>query len=815
MDQQERRQSIFRELHSALKGGADFELEVLHTAGILARRLLLDVVMVFDLAEGRDAVQQLIASIGVSEQASSRLCLPAAMSASLQSAPPEGCSIDENAAVALLPGVDFARGEARVFPMHAGTVLSGALLVVRQKGLLGAFELDVFLSLALQLGSLFGHRSNRERQQRAIMELSSRNELMSRMLAEESVKGALLDAALDAIVIADHQGCLLEFNLAAETMFGFRRKDVIGRPMADVFVPQASRSAHLQGMARYLATGVPRILGRRIELMAQRANGPDFLAEVSIVRIAGTEPPQFAAFLRDIDEPKRTEAHLRNERKLSEAMFEFAPEANMVVTEKGNILLANSAAEKLFGATREELLLSRLDDLLPGSNQDLSSANLGYSGRSTSRRPERFAVTSAGQRIPIEVDMNPYEFEDGHRVVLVIRNISAQLKALTDLGLLESQLRQSQKMQSLGTLAGGVAHYFNNVLAAIMANVELMRDLIPVVDPLRENLDMIRAASVRGSELVKQVLSFSRQKPGSREVIRLDRVVVEVVQLLRVTIPAGIQIIMRLSAGAPCVLADSTQIHQVLLNLVTNAWHAIEGPVGRITIGLETCVVTAQHESGLAMLPGSYAQISVTDDGRGMSEATLVRIFDPFFTTKNIGEGTGLGLSEVHGIVADHGGIVDVKSTLGRGSSFTIYLPGTGQPLVVADPETREVQSGSGRILLLDDESSLVRIGKVLLERLGYKVAGFVEPEAALAAFRSAPGEFDIIVTDQNMPRISGLEVARAMRKLRPELPIVLVSGNGLLIGSEDSIADPLYRLSKPYTRGALSAILRKALCRD
>lgn len=291
--------------------------------------------------------------------------------------------------------------------------------------------------------------------------------------------------------------------------------------------------------------------------------------------------------------------------------------------------------------------------------------------------------------------------------------------------------------------------------------------------------------------------------------------VVEVVQLLRVTIPAGIQIIMRLSAGAPCVLADSTQIHQVLLNLVTNAWHAIEGPVGRITIGLETCVVTAHHESGLAMLPGSHAQISVTDDGRGMSEATLVRIFDPFFTTKNIGEGTGLGLAEVHGIVADHGGIVDVKSTLGRGSSFTIYLPGTGQPLVVVDPETREVQSGSGRILLLDDESSLVRIGKVLLERLGYKVAGFVEPEAALAAFRSAPGEFDIIVTDQNMPRISGLEVARAMRKLRPELPIVLVSGNGLLIGSEDSIADPLYRLGKPYTRGALSAILRKALCRD
>jgi CheY-like chemotaxis protein len=370
-------------------------------------------------------------------------------------------------------------------------------------------------------------------------------------------------------------------------------------------------------------------------------------------------------------------------------------------------------------------------------------------------------------------------------------------------------------MQSLGTLAGGVAHYFNNVLAATMANVELMRDMIPVVDPLRENLDMITAASVRGSELVKQVLSFSRQKPGSRAVIRLDQVVVEVVQLLRVTIPAGIQIIMRLSAGAPCVLADSTQIHQVLLNLVTNAWHAIEGPVGRITIGLETCVVKAQHDSGLAMLPGSYAQISVTDDGRGMSEATLVRIFDPFFTTKNIGEGTGLGLAEVHGIVADHGGVVDVKSTLGRGSSFTIYLPGTGQPLVVVAPETREVQSGSGRILLLDDEASLVRIGKVLLERLGYKVAGFVEPEAALAAFRSAPGEFDIIVTDQNMPRISGLEVARAMRKLRPELPIVLVSGNGLLIGSEDSIADPLYRLGKPYTRGALSAILRKALCRD
>ena len=347
---------------------------------------------------------------------------------------------------------------------------------------------------------------------------------------------------------------------------------------------------------------------------------------------------------------------------------------------------------------------------------------------------------------------------------------------------LEAQLRQSQKMEAMGTLAGGIAHDFNNILAAIGGNLELVGMDLEGEHRAQESLNEVRRAVRRAGELVQRILTFSRPETHEQQAMQLAPVVVEAVRLLRSLIPAGIDLSYTVAAGLPDVVINPSQVHQVIVNLATNAWQAMDSGPGRIAIRLETYTVDAtMAEANSDLRPGSYVCLSVADTGQGIDPATLERVFEPFFTTKGPGKGTGLGLSMVHGIAKGHGGTVLVESELRRGSTFKVLFPAGAPTLLDASPGGSHVPEGlrgrGERILYVDDEEPLVSVSSRFLERLGYRVTGFTRAEDALAAFRDRPDAYDIVVTDYNMPGMSGMDVALVIMGLRPDVPVALASG--------------------------------------
>lgn len=354
---------------------------------------------------------------------------------------------------------------------------------------------------------------------------------------------------------------------------------------------------------------------------------------------------------------------------------------------------------------------------------------------------------------------------------------------------LKAQLRESQKMEALGTLAGGVAHDFNNVLAAIMGNVELAFLDVGEGHAAVESLEEIRKASLRAKDMVQQILAFSRRQALAREVTWLAPVVEESARLLRATLLEGVSLRVECAPDAPAVLADATRIEQVLLNLCGNAWQAMHGQKrpGLIEVLLEA-YVHAPGESRSAppanlygeIRPGRYARLTVRDNGPGMDEKTLERIFEPFFTTKPAGKGTGLGLAVVHGVVQEHEGSIQVESVPGEGTSFRIYLPAVDAPVPAVAVQAADGAPAHGqgrRILFVDDDEAIVFLMTRLLERQGYRVSGYTDAREALATVRAQPQAFDIAVTDYNMPGMSGLEVARELHAIRADLPVALASG--------------------------------------
>jgi two-component system cell cycle sensor histidine kinase/response regulator CckA len=346
---------------------------------------------------------------------------------------------------------------------------------------------------------------------------------------------------------------------------------------------------------------------------------------------------------------------------------------------------------------------------------------------------------------------------------------------------LEAQLRESQKMEALGTLAGGVAHDFNNVLAMILGNVELARQDVGADHPAQVSLEEIAKASRRAKDLVQQILSFGRRQKLERNATSLSLVVVETARLMRATLPATVRLNVDCAPDVPAVLADATQIKQVLVNLCGNAADAIQslGRPGSIDVSLHAHVQT-EGMPGSRLRPGRYACLTVSDTGQGMDEATRAHMFEPFFTTKPMGKGTGLGLAVVHGIVQAHEASVEVESAPGAGSTFRIFFPASDAPVEALDPSeagTEPIDGAGKRVLYVDDEEAIVFLMKRLLERQGFRVSGYTDPQEALADVRANPAEFDLAVTDYNMPGMDGLLVARALKEIRADLPVVLASG--------------------------------------
>jgi len=387
-------------------------------------------------------------------------------------------------------------------------------------------------------------------------------------------------------------------------------------------------------------------------------------------------------------------------------------------------------------------------------------------------------------------------------------DITDRKRAQEERAKMEEQFLQAQKMEAIGTLAGGIAHDFNNILAAIQGYGEMvLNNLAPGSQDYQDQQEVLQAAE-RAIQLVRQILTFSRKTKSKRVLVSLPVMVQEVCKLMHASLPATIEVRQALEEREANVIADPIEIHQILVNLCTNAGYSMQDSGGRLMIKLRRHKVDGTGSYGVELEPGDYYVLSVSDTGCGIPEEILSRIFEPFFTTKGAGEGTGLGLSTVHGVAKALGGRVSVYSEVGKGTTFNVYLPSAdgGHTEVVK----QEVTTGTERILFVDDEAPLVRLGKHILEDLGYSVVALADSTQALEIFEAAPGDFDLVVTDETMPKLKGSDLARRIAEIRPDLPVILCTGYGQeLSGLPDSVGTVLH---KPVSRTELSHAIREVL---
>jgi PAS domain S-box-containing protein len=499
-------------------------------------------------------------------------------------------------------------------------------------------------------------------------------------------------------------------------------------------------------------------------------------------------------------------------------LVENAPDAIVSLDKEGCFTSINPFCEKLTGWARDEwmgrpfLPLIHADDL-PEAKRSFADAVAGKKIPMTEIR----VLNKTGGFVWMEFIVAPQlRGQQVHGVLAIGRDVSARHKAERAQAALELQLRRTQKMEAIGRLAGGIAHDFNNFLAIIMANCGLARMDLVTLHPAAERLDQINKASQRAAALVQQILMFSSAREQERSVVSLKTVVKEAGVMLRSTIARSVEIRTLFAADCPFVLADAGQIQQVILNLATNSAHAMRDKGGVLEISLDSFHVDDDFAARNPDLrAGLHVRLTVNDSGHGMDTTTLERIFEPFFTTKPQGEGTGLGLSVVHGIVKSHKGMINVYSEVGRGTSFKLYFPAaTGAEQAGHDTNFTAIPLGNGEhILFIDDEPSLVDCGQRMLPRLGYKVTAVGSAAAALDLIRAGSHVFDCILTDLNMPEMTGITFARECRGLLPSTPILLMSGYWGATTSDLLRSYGIHDLIlKPFTPKTLAEAVRRAL---
>ena len=355
---------------------------------------------------------------------------------------------------------------------------------------------------------------------------------------------------------------------------------------------------------------------------------------------------------------------------------------------------------------------------------------------------------------------------------------------------LESQLIQSHKMEAIGTLAGGIAHDFNNILFPIVGHAEVLLEDVPEESPFWRSLNGIYSAALRAKDLVNQILTFSRQEKNELKLIKVQNIIKEASKLIRSTIPKTIDIQQNIQADCSMIKADPTQIHQVVMNLSINAYHAMADTGGELKLDLTEKELTTEDIMDSDMIPGTYACLTISDSGVGMDKEVMEKIFDPFFTTKENGKGTGMGLSVVHGIVTGMGGSVQVYSEPGKGTEFHVYLPVVMNSFEKHNIQPKEIiQGGTGQILLVDDEEGIITMEKQMLERLGYQVTSRISSIDALEAFRANPDKFDLVITDMAMPGLSGDKFAAELTRIRPDIPILLCTGFSETMSEETALS--------------------------
>ena len=501
--------------------------------------------------------------------------------------------------------------------------------------------------------------------------------------------------------------------------------------------------------------------------------------------------------------------------KLFHVFMEHLPAAVLIKDDRGRYLYVNSTCLEVLGKSPDELIgrrdnevwpsdfskqIKEMDTMVVGHNQVINAVE----NLMVNDEPRYLSVT----KFSISRD------QDETLLGCIIFDITEKIRAQEDKAQLESQLIQSQKMQAIGTLAGGIAHDFNNILAAIFGYVELARFDVNGNKNAEKQLNQVLKAAQRAKELVHQILAFSRKQEQERQPLDLTPLVKESMKLLRATLPTSIEIIHHFNAKEALVMADATQIHQVIMNLCTNASHAMENGGGKLTLSLEKMELeTPMEAQQMGVTPGNYVQLSVSDTGIGINRSQIKRIFEPYFTTKPKGKGTGMGLSVAHGIVESHGGIIRVESSPGKGSCFRILFPMTMQRMYASAEKDQCLPKGNESILFVDDEKYLGDVGQQMLTRLGYRVTSCGNPLDALELLKMNPGSYDLLITDMTMPHMTGDILARDAMAIRPDIPVVLCTGYSELITAEKANQLGIAAfLMKPFTISDMACTVRAVL---
>ena len=563
------------------------------------------------------------------------------------------------------------------------------------------------------------------------------------------------------------EGRCIAANSAIVDMFGFDSKEeFFNSPVVDLYQNSDDRRKFSEKMKRegFVVNE---------ELRLKRKDGTIFIGSVSTVAVKDEFDNVlfYDGVIMDVTEQKQAKDALVESEGKFRTLFDLSPQAIALVRmESSTIVDVNDKFCDLFKYQRENII-------------GKSPVNLGFYTR-TKRNQFTSKLEKTGKLVGFEMDftagdgsiLHTHMFSrlvkiKGEEYILTIfQDLSEQKK-------LEMQLQQAQKMEAIGALAGGIAHDFNNILSAIIGYIELAALSEGSESCVAELKEALMATS-RAKDLVKQILAFSRQTDEERMPVRVWLVVKEAVKFLRATIPATIEIKIRSGEKAGAVLANSVELHQIIMNLCTNAVHAIGDKEGILEIDVQNTEIDhTQIDDFMGLNLGPYINVSIRDTGAGMPPEILKRIFDPYFTTKEKGVGTGLGLAVVHGIIKKYGGAIKVESAPGKGATFHIYLPRFDQAAPDSIDQTELPVGGNERILFVDDEEMLVDIGQKVLERLGYNVTVRTSPIEALELFKAKPDDFDLVITDQTMPGMTGDALARALMAMRPDLPVIICSG--------------------------------------
>jgi PAS domain S-box-containing protein len=618
----------------------------------------------------------------------------------------------------------------------------------------------------------------------------------------------LLDKILsnldEAVLVTDAQRVICDCNKTTEEMFGYSREELIGRNIEmlhpkkesyDQFGQEALNNYNLQGF-------------HKVEYLLKRKNGelfPVVIMTKPLIDESG-QYEKIVGSVRDITERKKNEAELN---RLA-ASVNQATESILITDGLGRVEYVNPAFEVISGYEKEEIIHWDMDSFVEEKDFKILEAAISLAfNKGMIWKGNLTKIKKDGSSYEVEASLSPIRDAQGMiiNLVAVERDVTHEIQ-------LERQIRQTQKMEAIGTLAGGIAHDFNNILTAIMGYTEICLFKEKESTKIRHDLEQVLKAGLRAKDLVNQILTFSRQSDQEKKPLQPEILIKEGIKLLRASLPSTIEIRQNIESVQGRILADPTQIHQVVMNLCTNAAQAMNEGGGILDISLEEIShVPSQEDDPLNLRPGNYLKLSVSDTGVGIDPTVKDRIFDPFFTTKELGKGTGLGLSTVYGIIKNLGGDITVDSTPGEGSRFDVFFPKISGTEEESPQRSALFSHGKERILLIDDEESIVDMGQQMLEQLGYKVTIRTSSKEALELFKIKSSEFDLVITDMTMPHLTGIKLTEHFLAIRPDIPIILCTGFSLGLSLEQIKAIGIRDvIMKPLIRAELARTIRNVL---